>query len=186
VDEFFPSRSGVHLGALARGLKQAAEQLERAGEGKAAPLRIAILHHPVTGNEKIQEDAFLEQLASNGFELCLHGHVHQDRRDAVCHLDVDRDLRVVGAGSFGAPVQDRPEATPRLYNLLEIRRDRSRVRVQTRALRHGGGAWGPWAVWPEPGRAGGCVAWYEIALRQAGSPSEQGSDERVGYSSTTR
>ena len=46
-------------------------------------LRIAAFHHPVTGNEKIVDDAFLEQLREAEVRLCLHGHVHEIRADVV-------------------------------------------------------------------------------------------------------
>ena len=111
------------------------------------PLRIGVWHHPVTGNEKIADDAFLEQLRQEKFRLCLHGHVHEDRADLIGYLH-PRKLHVVGAGSFGAQASDRPEAMPKLYNLLEIARDHSSVRVRTRCMKRAGGAWEGWAVWP--------------------------------------
>ena len=52
---------------------------------------------------------------------------------------------------FGAVANDRPESTPRLYNLLEIARDHSWVKVHTRHMRKDGGAWEGWAVWPGTG-----------------------------------
>ena len=69
----------------------------------------------------------------------------------------------IGAGSFGAPVRDRPESVPRLYNILVLRRDLGDVRVHTRSLARDGGAWGGWAVWrgdePESYRS-----FYDVSL----------------------
>jgi hypothetical protein len=37
---------------------------------------------------------------------------------------------------------------PRLYNLLEVQRDFSRLRVHTRSRPKEGGRWEGWARWP--------------------------------------
>lgn len=103
-------------------------------------LRIAVWHHPVTGNDKIKDDAFLEQLRRADVKLCLHGHVHEDRADLVGYLQPTRKVHIAGAGSFGAPAYHRPESMPRLYNVLEVWRDFSKIRVHTRSLRKEGGA----------------------------------------------
>jgi hypothetical protein len=103
-------------------------------------LRIAVWHHPATGNDKIAQDAFLGQLRQAGVRLCLHGHLHEDRADLLRWTD-PRRLYVAGAGSFVAVAGDRPESAPRLYNLLEIPPDRSLIRVHTRCKRRDGGAW---------------------------------------------
>lgn len=128
----------------------------------AQVLRIAVWHHPVTGNEKIINDAFLDRLRQANVAICLHGHVHEDRTDVIGYLH-PRKLYVSGAGSFGAPVNARPESTPRLYNVIEIAPDRSNVRVNTRHLRRDGGAWEGWAVWPYEG-VGARRTYYTIPL----------------------
>ncbi|MCI0662644.1 MAG: TIR domain-containing protein [Acidobacteria bacterium] len=152
IDEYFQDRSGINQSALAKGLLKANNQIETAKkEGRIGKddsiMRIAVCHHPVTGNGKIARDAFLDQLRQEGFKLCLHGHVHEDRTDAIHYMD-PRRIYVAGAGSSGAPVRQRPESTPRLYNLIEVWRNHSRVRVNTRCMRKDGGAWEGWAVWP--------------------------------------
>ncbi|MDZ4346999.1 MAG: hypothetical protein U1E51_31700, partial [Candidatus Binatia bacterium] len=98
--------------------------------------------------DKIVDDAFVERLRQSEFRLCLHGHVHEERADLIGYLHPTRKVYVAGAGSFGAPTIERPESTPRLYNLLEIERDHSRIRVHTRCMRKSDGAWEGWAVWP--------------------------------------
>lgn len=152
IDEWFRNRSGIHQGALVRGLKQADDDVRKAKEARrlgpdATPLRIAVWHHPVTGNEKIVDDAFMEQLRQAGVRLCLHGHVHEERADLFRYFH-PRKVHVAGAGSFGAVAEHRPESTPRLYNLVEVARDHSSIKVHTRCMRKGGGAWEPYAVWP--------------------------------------
>ncbi len=165
IDEYFPERSGVNQSALANGLLRANTQIENARrEGRiakdASVLRIAVWHHPITGNEKIASDAFLDQLRQEDFRLCLHGHVHEDRAELIAYTH-PRKIYAAGAGSFGAPLRQRPEATPRLYNLIEVWRDHRKGRIHTRCLRKDGGAWEPWAVWPgdDPNQKRG---WYEI------------------------
>ena len=152
IDEFFPSRSGISNIALSKGLLKADEQIGVAkSEGGLASdsrvLRIAVWHHPVTGNEKIASDTFLSHLQRADVRLCLHGHVHEERTDMLFHHNPLRRVYTVGAGSFGALAQHRPESTPRLYNLLEIDHN-CRVRVHTRGMRKLEGAWSGWAVWP--------------------------------------
>jgi small GTP-binding protein len=153
IDEYFKNRSSISATALSAGMIKADDQIERAkkaGSLKADDpvLRIAVWHHPITGNDKIEVDAFVERLRQAEFKLCLHGHVHEERAELIGYLDPSRKLRVAGAGSFGAPTNARPESTPRLYNLLEIERDHSRIRVHTRCMRKSDGAWEGWAVWP--------------------------------------
>jgi hypothetical protein len=71
---------------------------------------------------------------------------------------------MAGAGSFGAVAAHRPPSTPRLYNLIEIPRDHSLIRVHTRCMRRESGAWDGWAVWPGD-NASVKKAFYEIKLK---------------------
>ena len=166
IDEYFRERSGIWEHALSRGLAAADQELAQARKrGELRPdervLRLAVWHHPITGNEKIQADAFMGRLLQSDVRVCLHGHVHEDRADLVNYVHSERRLHVVGAGSFGAPTHERPESVPRLFNLLEVERDLKKVRVHTRALRKQGGAWEGWAVWPGE-RPGHRRTYYEF------------------------
>lgn len=152
IDEFFRSRSSICAGALARGLERADEQLRKARGDRAVAvnaklLRIAIWHHPLNGSDAIKNDAFLDRLRQASFRLCLHGHVHEERTDLIGYTSRSRRLYVAGAGSFNAKPSERPDGIPRLYNLMEIPRDQSEIKVHTRCLRKEGGAWEGWAVW---------------------------------------
>lgn len=184
IDEYWPERSGICPGALARGIAEADRQQKGAREeGRLAPdaavLRIAVWHHPVTGNEKIQDDAFVGNLQRAGVRLCLHGHVHEDRADHVGYLHPTRSVHVAGAGSFGASMRERPEAIPRLYNVVELWRDHSRLRVHTRCLKKRTGAWEGWAVWPGAG-PGERRTYYEVPL--VTSPKDEPAIRRPGAS----
>jgi small GTP-binding protein len=168
IDEYFRERSSISEQALSRGLAAADQELAQARKRGELPqdarvLRLAVWHHPITGNEKIQADAFMGRLLQADVRVCLHGHVHEDRADLVNYLHSERRIHVVGAGSFGAPTYERPESVPRLFNLLEVERDLKKVRVHTRALRKQGGAWEGWAVWPGE-RPGDRRTYYEFAV----------------------
>jgi len=168
IDEHFRERSSISEKALARGLATADHQLAGArADGKLAKdariLRLAVWHHPITGNEKIQADAFMGQLRRAEVRLCLHGHVHEERADLLNYLEPKRSIHVIGGGSFGAPTHERPESVPRLYNLLEVQRDLQRVQVHTRSRRKQGGAWEGWTVWPA-GAPGLKRSSYELTL----------------------
>ena len=169
IDEWFQDRSSINDKALVKGLSEAERQIEQAKtagriDKDAEILRLAVWHHPVTGNEKIVNDAFLEQLRKADVKLCLHGHVHEDRADLVGYLHPTRKLHIAGAGSFGAGAKERPASIPRLYNVLEIWRDHSKIRVHTRQLKKDGGAWEGWAVWPGE-KNHQKLSYYEIKLK---------------------
>ncbi|MBN1203612.1 MAG: metallophosphoesterase [Myxococcaceae bacterium] len=153
IDEHNPLRASIHEGALARALRQANhEQRDVQSSGKLGAeqslLRIAVWHHPVTGPGQMSDNSFIDRLRQADVRLCLHGHVHESRADLMGYFHPTRKLHVVGAGSFGAPAADRPESTPRLYNVLEVQRTHDSMRVHTRCMRKQGGAWEGWAVWP--------------------------------------
>lgn len=161
-DEWFKERASINLNALAKGLETADEHRKSFMSEESPILRIAALHHPVRGRSQIQDESFLGHLAKADVSLVLHGHVHEDAPDAVryCH---GRTLRVAGAGTFGAPAIDRPESIPRLYNVLELAPDQSKVTVHTRCAQKDTSAWGGWAVWPSDGEESK-RAYYEIEL----------------------
>lgn len=168
TDEYFPDRSSISEAALSRGLLAAGKQVAQAKQSNqlasdAKVLHIAVWHHPVTGNEKMQQDTFLDRLRQANYKLCLHGHIHEERTDVIGYLHPTRKIYIAGTGSFGAPINARPESTPRLYNLLEIERDHSKIRVHTRCLRKEGGAWEGWAVWPGQEQTER-LTYYEIQL----------------------
>ncbi|MBM7116902.1 metallophosphoesterase [Archangium primigenium] len=153
IDEYHQNHSSISSSALSRGLDRAELDLHEARKSGDLPentpvLRLAVCHHPITGNEKIQEDAFVERLGQQDFGVFLHGHVHEERADLLNPHVPHRSLHVIGAGSFGASARERPESTPRLYNLLEVQQDLQSLRVHTRHQRKHGGPWEGRAVWP--------------------------------------
>ena len=105
---------------------------------------------------------FLTNLKRHGVQLCLHGDVHEMRCDLIGYKS-GNEIQVVGAGSFGSPPEGRPPSTPRLYNLLEIQRDFSSVRVHTRAQPNAEGAWKGWYEWRDPDGKGN-LPYFDIEL----------------------
>ncbi len=60
---------------------------------------------------------------------------------------------------FHATAGDRPESTPRLYNLIEAPRDFKRIRVHVRAQDKAGGAFDQYAKWD---KGGAKIGYYDI------------------------
>jgi hypothetical protein len=73
-------------------------------------------------------------------------------------------VHIVGSGSFGARAADRGESVPRLYNVLEIARDFSSVRIHTREQRKPDGNWQGWHEWDDPKGGKGKIPCYDIDL----------------------
>ncbi|HEY5909971.1 MAG TPA: TIR domain-containing protein [Verrucomicrobiae bacterium] len=166
IDQFNRKRAGMHVEAVANVIRQAQKQEDEArkvgqvADGKPL-LRIAVWHHAVNGPEQMKDTEFLGNLQKNGVRLALHGDVHEERRDLVGHWTKQK-LYVIGSGSFGAREEDRPESSPRLYNVLEIRRDLKSVRVHTRCQPKPDGPWKGWNEWPPPGGGDGGIPHYDI------------------------
>ena len=97
-------------------------------------------------------------------KLCLHGDVHEMRRKHVREWDKG-GVHIIGAGTFGAPEEGRPESTPRLYNLIEFADDLSTVRVHTRKQKKQHGAWSGFNEWPDPDSGKGKVPYFDIDLK---------------------
>jgi hypothetical protein len=169
IDRFNRKRSGVHPDAVAHTIREADRQVREAKEAgrlapQCTPLRIGVWHHAVTGPEMMQNSNFIAHLQNSGVKLCLHGDVHEMRREQISYWDEQRRIHIVGAGSFGSPAEGRPESEPRLYNLLEISRDLRNVRVHTRCQRKEDGTWGGWNEWPRPDSGDGALPYFDLAV----------------------
>ncbi|MDB6124829.1 MAG: hypothetical protein JWQ71_3822 [Pedosphaera sp.] len=165
IDEFNRKRSGLYPDAVAHALKESQKQEKEARtleQIKGSLLRIAVWHHAVTGPEQMSNVDFLGHLQNHGVKIGLHGDVHEVRRSQIEPWRSDKKLFIAGAGSFGAHADQRPESTPRLYNLLEINRDLKSARVHTRQQSKPDGAWRGWNEWPRPKKGHGGVPYYEI------------------------
>lgn len=169
IDEFHRDRAGIFPDAVANAINEAQEQeriARSSGQLKIDKpiLRIGVWHHSVTAPDyKMADLEFLDNLQKNNVKLALHGDVHEMRREVVRYWR-DNKLHVIGAGSFGAQAEARPESTPRLYNVIEIKPDFTSIRVHTRQQITPNGSWGGWYQWPSPDRADSQVAYYDLNI----------------------
>ncbi|VFN05775.1 MAG: hypothetical protein BECKG1743D_GA0114223_107661, partial [Candidatus Kentron sp. G] len=169
IDQFHPRRSGVHPEALANALAAADRQVREAIEDRrveegGARLRIAVFHHAIGGPWAMQDLAFLENLQTAGVRLCLHGDVHEMRRQWIDYWDEERGLRVLGAGTFGARRDAITEGSARSYNLIEITPDLTSARVYVREQPKPDGAWRGWNRFPDPDGGRGEVPFFHVEL----------------------
>lgn len=107
-------------------------------------LKIAVWHHPVTGQETMN-DEFMQQLSVKGFQMCMHGHVHEAGK-GFYEYDSDRGLHIIGAGTFGAPLRNQA-GIPLQYNLLTLDKTKNEITVNTRRKEKPDGAWSADARW---------------------------------------
>lgn len=162
IDRNHPVRIGLNAAARSNGLRDAGAIVARAVQGKQLEagrklLRIAVWHHAVSGDRKVPDAdlAYLQLLADAGFSMVLHGDVHELR--AGLESPFHRGIHVVGAGAFHAGAGDRPESTPRLYNVLEVDRGFEWIRVQVRKQDKAGGRFEGCGNWESGG-----FGWFEI------------------------
>ncbi|HKS43366.1 MAG TPA: metallophosphoesterase, partial [Blastocatellia bacterium] len=168
IDQFNRKRSGVHPDAVAHVIAESERQIKDAikrGEIKNGQrlLRIGVWHHSIAHPETIRNTDFIGHLQNAGVRICLHGDVHETNREEFRYWH-PKKMNVAGAGSFGSPPEGRPESMPRLYNLIEVKKDFSSVRVHTRRQMKPDGAWSAWNEWPREDGSPGGVPWYDINL----------------------
>lgn len=139
IDHHFRSRASINIEALSRAL----DPLQ---DGKYDHwLKIAVFHHPVTGREAMSDD-FMQSLAVHGFQLVLHGHVHE-AKEGLYKYDDKRRIHIIGAGAFGAPMQEQVPGIPLQYNLLTLNPATRELTVETRRKEKPDGAWMADARW---------------------------------------
>ena len=109
-------------------------------------LKIAVMHHPVTGPDAMQNIDFLEQLAIHGFQICMHGHIHESI-EGFHEYDNRRGINIIGAGTFGAPKTEHATGIPLQYNLLILDPKTRIITVKTRKKEKVNGAWMADARW---------------------------------------
>jgi hypothetical protein len=105
---------------------------------------------------------FIEHLRRSHFQLILHGDIHEINRE-IYKIWEKTNVHIIGTGSFGK-VDDRPDCTPRLYNLLEIKKDLSSIRIHTRQQRIIDGPWEGWYGWPDTSNNEAHLPYFDITL----------------------
>ena len=136
IDHYFRERASIHMPAVSFALNRLQE-----GDYDGW-LKIAVRHHPVSG----MNEEFMQLLAVHGFQVCLHGHIHE-AINGFHYYDEGRSIRVVGAGTFGAPTRERVAGIPLHCNLLVYDREQGEITVRTRKKEKVSGAWAADARW---------------------------------------
>lgn len=139
IDHYFRDRASINMEALSRALDQSQD------DQYDDWLKIAVFHHPVTGRETMNDD-FMQLLAVHGFQIVLHGHVHE-AKEGFYKYDDKRGIHIIGAGTFGAPTREQTPGIPLQYNLLTLNPDTRTLTVETRKKEKPGGAWMADARW---------------------------------------
>lgn len=147
IDHHFTNRVSINNTALALALEKLQDEKYNHW------LKIMVCHHPPTGKEML-EDSFMEQLAVNGFQICLHGHIHESKENSFKY-DKNREIRIIGAGTFGASAKEQVPGIPLQYNLLTLNPQNGEMIVHTRKKEKKDGSWSGDARWgdknhPEP------------------------------------
>nr|VFK19909.1 MAG: Calcineurin-like phosphoesterase [Candidatus Kentron sp. LPFa] len=155
IDHHFTERAGIHMPALARALDRLNDGLQDGKSKYDGWLKCAVFHHPVTGREAMNAE-FMQLLATHGFQLCLHGHIHEAMEDYHKYDDA-RSVKIVGAGTFGAPTREQVPGIPLQYNLLTLDPATGEMRVDTRKKEKPAGAWSADARWQDKNNP---KAWY--------------------------
>jgi len=154
LDHHFRDRASIHMQALTRVLDRLQEKAYDSW------LKIAVWHHPVTGKQPMN-DEFMQLLSVHGFQICLHGHIHE-AIEGYHKYDDRRGLHIIGAGTFGAPAREQVTGIPLQYNLLTFDPRKGEITVNTRKKEKPDGAWSADARWgdkndPKP--------WYSFPVR---------------------
>jgi TIR- and PNP-associating SLOG family/Calcineurin-like phosphoesterase/CHAT domain len=155
IDHHYRDRAGIHPNAIANAVDQILS------ENYDDWLKIAVWHHPVNGSESMKNPAFLEQLAVHGFQLGIHGHIHE-AKDENFQYDTKRGLRIIAAGTFGAPTHEQVTGIPLQYNLLTLDPETGELTVETRKKEKADGAWSADARWGDKNNP---IPRYPIQLR---------------------
>lgn len=161
IDHHFKARASIHQSALARSFME----IRRNPSKYRDCIKIATWHHSLSGEgqDRIRDAGFLEQLAQAGFSLGLHGHIHK----AENHLFRDssriqeRNIELIGAGTFGATSRDWSPGFPLQYQLLHL--SKQKLVVHTRKREEPNGAWKPDPRWKLK-QSEAYAPYYEIEL----------------------
>jgi len=153
LDHHFRNRVSIHIPAIAK-------VLDKLNDGRYDGwLKIAVWHHPVTGQQPMN-DEFMQLLAVHGFQVGMHGHVHE-AIERHHKYDDKRGIRIIGAGTFGAPAKEQVTGIPLQYNLLTFDPRTGEIMVNTRKKEKPDGAWSADARW---GNKNDPKAWYRFGV----------------------
>jgi len=101
------------------------------------PLKIAFWHHGLESSEynidHLNRHEVLPLLIDRGYVLGLHGHQHKGNIVSYeYHLDPERYMPIISAGSLCAGSQEIPEGHRRQYNVIEIDEENFKIKIHVR------------------------------------------------------
>ncbi|MBI4851094.1 MAG: metallophosphoesterase [Acidobacteria bacterium] len=165
IDHHYTKRASINQLALGKAIKNITSNNYKDW------LKIAIWHHPITGLEMMNAD-FLEQLAVSGFEICLHGHIHQ-AISGFYNYDNKRALHIIGSGTFGAPTKAQTPSIPLQYNLLILEPNKASITLKSRKKETVDGAWSADSRWGDKETP---TTSYSIELKHSFQENKQTSN----------
>ncbi|MDJ0532127.1 MAG: SIR2 family protein [Xenococcaceae cyanobacterium MO_207.B15] len=163
LDHQYTSRASINPHALSNAMTE----INYNYTYKNSHLKIAVWHHPLKSpfEDRITDHGFMEQLAQNGFRLALHGHIHRAEKEDFKYRP-EKQIDIIAAGTFGAPVRDWVPDYPRQYNLLKW--EGNKLTVYTRKRKELYGAWQVDAMCPQDILT--ALSHYEIELWKPKKP----------------
>jgi len=139
IDHNFKERKGINMSALTNAIDSLQDGMYKDW------LKIAVWHHPVGGKE-MMNDEFMQLLTVNGFQICMHGHIHKATENFYKYDD-KRAIHIIGAGTFGAPAKEQIAGIPLQYNLIVFDPNKGNLIVNTRKKEDPNGSWRADARW---------------------------------------
>ncbi len=104
-------------------------------------LKIAVWHHSIQGPpicSDYMDASRVQEMIGHGFQLGLHGHQHVAATlNQLVHLEQERSMAIVSAGSLCAGTRELPRGVNRQYNLIVIEDDFIHARVYVREMGEG-------------------------------------------------
>lgn len=175
IDSRNPERSSICMEALMGALEQldyeAPHQEAKTGD-LGLPIRICVFHHPVRGYRPVGGRAIangeivLQHLLNANFSLCLHGDIHEMTNDLIysSHDAAERKIHILGTGSFGCNRKDIPEASNRMYTLLDFDIESGTVVVHTRCQPRSDGPFEPLRLWIDERNPDAALGSFQVNL----------------------
>lgn len=173
IDKYGRKKAGIHFDAITGVLSRAEDERKKAIERNELKqgqdiLRIGVWHHAVAGPELMKDLGFLSQLQVANMRICLHGDVHETRTELFGYRQPGINIEILGAGSFGSAAEERPESTPKLYNLLEVYVNSTtgkheKIRVHSRQQKKDSEAWQGYYEWTKKDSTGR-FSYFDIDL----------------------
>jgi hypothetical protein len=161
LDHHFHDRASIQMESLS----QALDHLQDGAYNDW--LKIAVWHHPISEPEMMKDVQFLELLTKHGFQICMHGHIHE-AIEGFHKYDDKHGINIVGAGTFGAPAREQVSGIPLQYNILTFDTNTCEMIVNTRKREKLNGAWSADARWGDKGRDP--KPWYSFKIKNYQKP----------------